>query len=106
MKEIKKTIIMGTIKIKDLNLDELVVQGIANKLGWSVEDVLKCDDFYITELATDMMAWIFEDSRVESIMDYLDDSYVTDPKLSLLENLLLSKHNVFEIDGGYLFFYV
>ena len=26
--------------------------------------------------------------------------------LSLLENLLLSKENIFEIDGGYLFFYV
>ena len=97
---------MEVTTIKDLNLDEFTVQGIANKLGWSVEDVLECDDFYTTELATDMMAWIFEDSRVETIMDYLDDSYVTDPKLSLLENLLLSKHNVFEIDGGYLFFYV
>ena len=97
---------METMTIKDLKLDELVVQDIANSLGWSVEEVLECDDFYTTELATDMMAWIFEGSRVESIMDYLDDSYVTDPKLSLLENLLLSKHNVFEIDGGYLFFYV
>ncbi len=97
---------MEVTTIKDLNLDEFTVQGIANKLGWSVEDVLECDDFHMTELAVDMMAWIFEDSRVETIMDYLDDSYVTDPKLSLLENLLLSKHNVFEIDGGYLFFYV
>ena len=97
---------MEIIKIKDYGLDDLVVQGIANKLGWSVEDVLECDDFYTTELATDMMAWIFEDSRVETIMDYLDDSYVIDPKLSLLENLLLSNENIFEIDGGYLFFYV
>ena len=83
-----------------------MVQGIANKLGWSVEDVLECDDFHMTELAVDMMAWIFEDSRVETIMDYLNDSFVIDPKLSLLENLLLSKENIFEIDGGYLFFYV
>ena len=97
---------METIKIKDYGLDDLVVQGIANKLGWSVEDVLECDDFHMTELAVDMMAWIFEDSRVETIMDYLDDSFVIDPKLSLLENLLLSKENIFEIDGGYLFFYV
>lgn len=97
---------METIKIKDYGLDDLVVQGIANKLGWSVEDVLECDDFHMTELAVDMMAWIFEDSRVETIMDYLNDSFVIDPKLSLLENLLLSKENIFEIDGGYLFFYV
>ena len=97
---------MEIIKIKDYGLDDLVVQGIANKLGWSVEDVLECDDFHMTELAVDMMAWIFEDSRVETIMDYLNDSFVIDPKLSLLENLLLSKENIFEIDGGYLFFYV
>ena len=97
---------MEIIKIKDYGLDDLVVQGIANKLGWSVEDVLECDDFHMTELAVDMMTWIYEDSGVETIMDCLDDSYVIDPKLSLLENLLLSKENIFEIDGGYLFFYV
>lgn len=97
---------MEIIKIKDYGLDDLVVQGIANKLGWSVEDVLECDDFHMTELAVDMMTWIYEDSGVETIMDCLDDSYVIDPKLSLLENLLLSNENIFEIDGGYLFFYV
>ena len=97
---------METIKIKHLGLDELVVQGIANRLEWSVEEVLECDDFYTTELAKDMMAWIFEDSSAEYIMDYLDCSFVVDPKLSLLENLILNKNNIFEIDGGYLFFYV
>ena len=97
---------MEVTTIKDLNLDEFTVQGIANKLGWTIEEVLECDYFHTTELAIDMMTWIFEDSRVGTIMDYLDDSFVIDPKLSLLENFILNKSNIFEIDGGYLFLYV
>lgn len=97
---------MTLLTIKDLNLGEEKIQEIANKLNWSVKDVLKCDDFHTENSALGMLEWIYEGDGSNTVLYALNETKVIDPTLSLLENLLLNQESVFSIDGGYLFFYV
>lgn len=92
--------------IKDLNLGEKKIQEIANKLNWSVEEVLACDDFHTESSALSMIAWIYEDVSSGDILSNLNLLEVINPQLSLFENFLLHHENVFCVDDWYLFFYV
>lgn len=98
---------MTLLTIKDLNLGEKKIQEIANKLNWSVEEVLACDDFHTESSALSMIAWIYEDVSSGDIISNLNLLEVINPQVSLFENFLLHHENVFFINNDcYLFFYV
>lgn len=92
--------------IKDLNLGEEKIQEIANKLNWSIEEVLECDDFHTENSALSMITWIYEDVSSGDILSNLNLLDVINPQASLFENFLLHHENVFCVDDWYLFFYV
>lgn len=93
--------------IKDLNLSEEKIQEIAKTLGWSIQDVLECDDFHTTNSALSMMKWMYDEASGCDILDRLDSLNVMNPQLSLFENFFLHHEHIFFIsDDCYLFFYI
>lgn len=87
------------MKIKDLNLNEKVIQNIAKTLNRSVEDVVECKeyDYHIEKDALSMLKWLYDDLSGDEVVHVLTNMKVINPQLSLFENFLLNHECIFKV---------
>ena len=86
------------MKIKDLNLNEEVIQTIAKTLNRSEEDIVECEehDYHIEKDALSMLKWLYDDLSGDEVVHVLTNMKVINPQLSLFENFLLNHECIFK----------